>query len=395
MKKLITLFAFLLYAKVAITQITLNAVDMPWLQSYNFINLDLGGVTNPISGNNQTWNFGSATPFGAPFQLSYPPETDTFFTNLGVETNRLASKPFGSSGATWEYLEEWDFDNTGIYVRGYAAGASSFDLSPLGGLATDSIGNDELKIVSSNPIAFFKYPMTMGSSWNTVSTDQFNVWISIAAQGLNHAPMAFKFTTNRVDSIVGWGKLTCYTPSGPSIPYDVLMRKTMGYQQDSLLVNGSPDSTQILNLFGFVQGSRNSYTNNLDFYRAGSFRPLLRFNYDMDTTFTMLASIIQNTDNVAPLSIGDHEKLLFSTFTYPNPSSNGQFNIQVFGKTVDKENYFVTEMTGRIIQEGIADFNQNIFQLNCNASLPNGTYYLTMLNDKGQKIMGEKLMLQR
>lgn len=46
--------------------------------------------------------------------------------------------------------------------------------------------------------------------------------------------------------------------------------------------------------------------------------------------------ITQNTDNVAPLGIGDHEKLLYSTFTYPNPSNNGQFNIQVFGKTVDK-----------------------------------------------------------
>lgn len=220
----------------------------------------------PSNGNNQTWNYGSAAVIGAPFNTTIPPETDTFFTNLGVETYLFTTKPFGNSGATWEYFEKWDFNSTGLYVKGYAAGASSSDLSPLGGLTTDSIGNDELKFVSSNPVAFYKFPMTMGSSWSTVSTNQFNTWISIAAQGLNHAPMAFKFITNRKDSIIGWGKLTCYTPSGPSIPYDVLMRKTMSYQQDSLMVNGSPDSTQINNFFSFTQGSKNSFFNQIDFY---------------------------------------------------------------------------------------------------------------------------------
>ena len=393
MKKIFTLTAILLSANFAKSQITINAIDMPLLPSYNMTNLDVS--SSPSNGNNQTWNYGSAAVIGAPFQHNYPPETDTFFSNLGVETYLLTTKPFGNSAATWEYFEKWDLNSTGLYVKGYAAPAGSIDLSPFGGLTTDSIGSGELKFVSSNPVAFYKFPMTMGSSWSTVSTNQFNAWISIAAQGLNYAPMAFKFTTNRKDSIVGWGKLTCYTPSGPSIPYDVLMRKTMGYQQDSLLVNGSPDSTQVLNLFSFIQGSRNSYVNMIDFYRAGSFRPLMRFYYDIDTTFTMLSSITQNTDNVAPLGIGDHEKLLYSTFTYPNPSNNGQFNIQVFGKTVDKENYILTDFSGRTIQEGIAEFNQNIFQLNFNSSIPNGTYNLSMMNEKGQKIIGEKLIFQR
>ena len=40
-----------------------------------------------------------------------------------------------------------------------------------------------------------------------------------------------------------------------------------------------------------------------------------------------------------------------------------EFNIQVFGKTVDKENYILTDFSGRTIQEGIADFNQNWLSL--------------------------------
>lgn len=395
MKKLITVFAFLLYANLASSQITLNASDMPWQQSFNFMNLNLAGMANPMSGSNQSWNYGNAVALGSPFQILYPAETDTFFTNLGVETFLLVSKPFGNSIVTWEYFEEWDFNSTGLYVKGYAAPAGSIDLSPFGGLTTDSIGSGELKFVSSNPVAFFKYPMTMGSSWSTVSTNQFNNWISIAALGLNYAPMALKFTTFRKDSIIGWGKLTCYTTSGPSIPYDVLMRKTMGYQQDSLLVNGSPDSIQVNNLFSFTQGSKNSYLNQIDFYRAGNFRPLIRFAYGDDTTFTAPVNIIQNMDNLTPLGIGNYEKMLYSTFTYPNPSNNGQYNIQVIGKDIDQENYILTDISGRIIQGGIAHFNQNVFQLNLNSSIADGNYILSMINDKGQLIITEKLMLKR
>jgi Secretion system C-terminal sorting domain len=237
------------------------------------------------------------------------------------------------------------------------------------------------------------FPMTSASKQNYASgRNVVNFTLNVPAFALNYVPCQMVYREYRKDSVVGYGTMRVYTPNGASAPYDVLMNKVTTYSVDSFYVGGAPAPPAIQNAFGIAQGQKTGVRNFYNFMRKGNYNYIARAYYATDTTFTTLDIGFTCADNVAPTSITENTTNQFSTFAYPNPSTQADVHLKLLGSTFAKfKHYTITNQVGATVHtEKINNTADELILPTSNFA--KGTYFVTLQDNEGT-IINEKIMV--
>jgi hypothetical protein len=243
-----------------------------------------------------------------------------------------------------------------------------------------------------------QFPMTVGTSWESTSNYSNNFTLKVTAFGLNNTPARHAYTTVRKDTIVGWGKMSVYTPNGPSISYDVLMNRSTQYSIDSFYLNGAPAPAVLLDAFSVSQGQISGLSHAYNFYRAGTFNYLIRFFYGSDATFTNLSNAFVTIDDLTTATSSTQEfgKESYATVLFPNPSNGQEINLLLLGKEINQVNYQITDITGRTIQSAVNNIlDNNSLKISLEHNITPGIYMLQVRDDKNNLIATEKINIQK
>ena len=386
MKRIVTLLLLLPIASCVFGQITITAPDMPVpTGSYNIWAL---AATNPTVGTNILWNYGSV--MGGPSFVSYSPETDTFFTNAGVDVYFGGTKTL-TPGFGYLTNSEIDFNAVNIKESGILVPYQHFDISSVSGSPGDTLSFPAQKSLLTTPTVIVQFPCTANTAWHTVSRRSVNFYLTVALLSLSNTMGTHVYYEHRDDTIVGWGKMRVYATTGPSIDYDVLMDKISKYAVDSFYVGGAPASPILLSSFMVTQGQHTDSAFHYDFYRKTSFNYLMDFDYQTDPTFSNLILANMHRDNISPSGINDVNQVLFSTVLFPNPSVGSEINMQVLGKDISGATYAITDVAGRVLLSGDADMkNKNIVHISLDNRLADGNYFIHVADSKSGIVANEQ-----
>lgn len=388
MKKIFTLLSILPLASAAFGQITILATDMPVpTGSYNIMDMTNPMATSPIVGTNITWDYGLTN--GTPYTEDYATETDAFFTGAGVDVNYATGKGM-APGFYYNVFSELDFTTAKVAETGIMIPYQAYDLSIATGNTGDSMEIPLQKHLHTTPVDIIHFPFTNGSSWHSVSRSATDFTLTVTPF-YDHSPSQHVYYIHRDDTVVGWGKMRVYATSGPSVYYDVLMDKISEYAVDSFYISGAPASPLVLSSFGIAQGQHSDSSFYYNFYRKGSFNYLADFDYGVDPTYTALDMGYVSTDNIAPSGVGSLAGVAYSTVLFPNPAKN-EINLKVIGADLKMAAYLITDITGKTIMAGRANAGSTL-HIDLNASMPAGTYILTVINEKNESVIKESFAI--
>ncbi len=376
------------------SQITITAADMPVPSApYNVEDIITAAPAQPTIGTSQNWNYGMYSS-GNFSTVSYPVQTDAFFTANGVDVYTDGSKGF-TSAFFYNLSTQYDFNANGIMESGVSVPLQGYDLSSITSSTNDSLVIPAQKYNFTTPKTVVQFPFTANSSWHSTSTRKTNFTLTVAAYFLNHTPAEHRYAVTRNDTIVAWGKLVVHTANGPSIAYDVLMDRSEQYARDSFYLAGSPAPLALLTAFGAAQGQYTDSQYAYNFYRKGSFSYLMRVYYGTDKTYTNKQGVYVNRDNVLA-GVNDVKGASYSALIFPNPANSTEINIQLVGKTIASVSYVITDVTGKTVQAGTAATQANgMMKLPLNAELVNGNYFITLKDNASNEMVAEKIQLQR
>ncbi len=391
MKKIFTLFAMLPLMPAAFGQITITVADAPVPTAVSEFYSRIGGIiTSPTVGNNISWDY---TSYSGPLvTLDYAVETDAFFTAAGCNRGLTGQDKHLNANLVYYYAPKYDFNSSGIYEKGIDIAEQLYDISIYTGSAGDSFKVDEQRHILSTPSIIREYPITLGSSWSSVSRRITNFKLTIADAGMSNTPCTHVYYAHRSDTVVGWGKMKVYTASGPSAEYDVLMDKITDYMVDSFYVGSSPAPAALLSGFGLSQGQKTDAANRYMFLIKGTFSYLASIVYYDDMTFTTVGAININKSDL-PASVSSVEGGTYTTVLFPNPANGNEVNLMINGP-VKADSYSITDMQGRVVEQGSADMRQNILHVSYSAGLPAGQYMLTV-NSGNSRIASETFTVVR
>lgn len=399
MKSLFTLTFSLFISMFAISQtpITLNSINVPIPNGgYTFSEITEKNPPPPLVGNNQTWNYSSFTSLDT-FDSFYIKEEDPFYTSEGVDVYQLGFKLLNQQ-LGYNVFFEYDFNENGVEDKGVYIDQQVYSLQQLTGNAADNITFPLQGYILNNPRKIMEFPMTAGSSWESSSNYSTSFTLKVAAFGLNDVPARHAYRTVRRDTIVGWGKMSVYTPNGPSISYDVLMNRSVQFSVDSFYLNGAPAPAALLNAFSVTQGQISGLSHAYNFYRAGAFNYLARFFYGTDATFSNLSNSFVTMEDLTPITSSTQEfgKETYATILFPNPSNGQEINLLLMGKEINQINYTVSDLSGRIVQSSENyRLNDNKLTIHLTNSIPSSLLILQVRDQKNNLIATEKLNIQR
>lgn len=391
MKKLLLAFSLIACCAGAHAQITITASDMPVpTGSFNIADMTTPGIpTGPVPGTNIHWDFGDYN--GSPYTEDYFAETDTFFTNAGIDVNYPMSKSMVQGAFGYKVTSELDFSAAGVSETGVHISYQGFDLSIATGNMGDSMEIPEQKYHMMSPVQVMKFPLTAGTAWHSSSRRSTDFTLTVSPV-YDHTPSRHAYWIHRDDSVAGWGKLRVYAATGPGAWYDVLMDKIAYYTTDSIYINGAPASSTFLATFGMTQGQHTDSGYRYEFYRKTSFNYLARFNYYNDAGYNSLSKAYYNTDNIDPSSVGALSHKAFSTLLYPNPVAGDIVNFKIVNGDIRISGYIITDITGKIVASGDAINNE----IHADASgFGPGLYILSACDDKGKQLTKEEFQVIR
>jgi hypothetical protein len=379
--------------------ITLNYADFPVTTgTYTYSEISGANLPSPALGANQNWNYAAFTSTDS-LTITYWEEVDPFFTAEGVDVYVYFAKELSPAlGLGFRTFSELDLNEEGFTEKGVYVGEQSYPLGALTGNNSDNLSFPLQEFILNAPRQVMQFPMTAGSAWESASRRAYNFTLKVTAFGLNNTPGQLVSTFIRKDSVVGWGKLRVYTPDGPSIPYDVLVDRTIQYSVDSFFLGGAPAPPALLNAFSVSQGQQADVIHQYNFLREGNLSFLLRLNYHNDNTFTTPESMFVATDNlsVPPSSTGDLDVAAYSTILFPNPSNGQGINLLIQGKTVAEASYTLTDFSGKTVQSGHAQpLSGNTLSFQVASELPAGTYILNVHDTANHLIATEPISIQR
>ena len=190
-------------------QITITSSDMP-VPTGPFNNIEYSPImpSAPPLGASQTWDYSTYTGTTL-FTNIFTTETDTFFTNAGVDVSRPEFKDLNLQYA-YTISTEYDFNSNGVMATGIIVPAQAYDLSAVTGSTNDSLIFPQQQYLFTTQKTMMQFPFTMGSSWSSQSRCDNAFDLTVLLLGLNHTPGNHVYYTHRHDSIVGWGTLlTC------------------------------------------------------------------------------------------------------------------------------------------------------------------------------------------
>jgi len=389
---LTALGCFLLNGQVNGQAITINAIDMPAPTGvFNVRNVMSTSIPSPSIGTNMTWNY--ETHSGPTTTIDYSVETDTFFTNYGIE---ISLPSFKSLNTDFGYLLEskLDFNTTNIKESALFVPQQPYDISSLTGASGDSLNFPAQKVKLITPKTMMNFPCTMGTSWASSGRRVTNFFLTYTAASMTNVPGQHAYYLNRKDSVVGWGKLRVYTSSGASIYYDVLMDKVIQYATDSFYLGGMPAPAALLTTFGVTQGQRSDSMYRYNFYRRGTYNYLMTIGYGADYSMTTVNDAVVAVDDIIASGISDFHKPAYASILYPNPSNGSQINISLIGKSFPASNYVVTDVTGRAVQQGKIDAQSALAPIQFKQTLGTGTYFINVYSANNEKLVAEQFSVQ-
>lgn len=397
MIKKITTSIFMLSLGIACqaqSPITIQASDIPVPSSpFNMVSLPITGLPATSLGTNQSWNY-SAYIGSSPSQNEYLAETDSYFTNAGIDIYLDGTKSFNSN-FSYYISNEWDFNANAIDDKGYYVYPQNYSLLNFTGNAADSLFMPEQKYILPTPRKIFSFPFSYQSHWASDSRRSTQFFLNVASYGLTQAPAEHAYHAMRSDSIVAWGKLKLYTASGPSAEVDVLVDKVATYAIDSFYLNGSPAPQALLTAFGVTQGQQTNTLYYYNFIRKNAVNYLMRLVYDSDPTYTTMTAAFVNTDNLAPTSVSSNEPTLYMSSVYPNPATANSIHVMIGGQAPEALTYTMLNMAGQCVQQGEVSNLASGLELPIHAHLPNGIYTLTLNNKQQQAVVQHTFTLQR
>lgn len=385
MKKLLLLLAAMPVAALSYGQITINSTDMPIpTGSYNIADMTNPSMPpSPIIGTSIMWDFGSFD--GSAYTEDYLTETDTFFTNIGVDVNYFTGKTMVPGVFFYEMYDELDFNTSNVTNKGGYIAYQGFDISAGTGTPGDSVVIPEQKHRWTTPIQQIPFPLTNGTSWHTVSRCVTDFTLTLSPL-YNHTPSQHVYYVHQDDSVVGWGKMRVYATSGPSAWYDVLMDKIGYYTVDSFYMGGMPADATLLANFGMAQGQQTDSFFSYQFFRKGSYNYLAEFNYYNDGTYTEMGDAYYATDNIDPSSVGGSGSVAYSTILFPNPAAGSEVCLKTTGK-VDMASYTLTDMSGRVVNTGTA--SGTLLKADI-AGLQSGIYIMNVFDKSSKRVAQEQ-----
>ena len=393
MKQIFTIMLLLMaIAPSSQAQITINASDVPPLGIFNIYKKSVGTFANPSKGNNQSWDYSAITPDSVDI-IEYLPETDNFWTSMGVGYSYEGVKPL-NSGYGYFIQTKIEQSATGVVGKGFHIPPQDYDISAVTGNTGDSLRIPSQNFVFASPIVYMPFPQT--ATYNNWQTNRMVVDFTINAPlfGMNNTPCQQVFYEVRKDSVLGWGTMRVYTPSGPSGYHNVLMQKKHRYFVDSFYVGGAPASATLQSVFGISQGQRLSENNAIEFLRKGSFIYLQRLWYGDDSTNSNIETIFSDKDNVTPVGINNIDTKQYSTILYPNPATNCDMKFMIMGGDISNMTSFsIVDLSGRIITSQKANWNANNLTLPTRMLSP-GTYILQVNNNENHKIITETFQIK-
>lgn len=396
MKHQIILLSFLAFvsATFAQTPITIGAADVPIPGVFNITSLTAANPPAPTIGANQTWDYSAYTTTNV-FTNDYQAETDTFFTNAGIDVYYDAFKVMSPTlGLGYNTSFEFDFNANGIEDKGLYVYGISNTLGSITGNNNDSLKIPTQKSLLSQPRKFMEFPVTANSAWASDSRRAVNFTITASVFGLNNAPAQHVYHYLRKDSVIGWGKLSVHTAGGSSIPYDVLQIQSENYALDSFYLAGAPAPAQLLNAFSVSQGQKTQIAYMRNFHRKGYFNYLVRFSYGEDNTYTNVASSFYHTDNLT--TVGIEDEVAYSTLIFPNPANGNEIFFQMLGKNVLASQYSITDIQGKRIYEGNSEeMGAGNLKLYLPENIENGLYFIQIKDADNQTLTTEKIEIRR
>lgn len=386
------LFA-LLFSVVSASQmlgqaITITAADIPAPTGPLYYDNITALVTNPTLTANGYWDYSSY--FGnTPDFAAYYPETIPFFTDAGVDIYRQGFK-YMNANLGYQIYQEYDFNSNGVDDIAMDIVEQHYSLQPLTGGAADSQFIPSQSYIYNQPRRILEFPMTANSAWSSSSRRTVEMIFNVPTFGLNNANVTHAFTLVRKDTIAGWGKARVYTPSGPSIDYDVLIDKSIDYAVDSFYLGGAPAPPALLSAFGVSQGQITQKAYRYNFYRKGSFGYLVGFTYT-DDAFSNLQFAFVSTDDIETATASAvSEKISYATVLYPNPCAGSEINVKVMGTHFDIEKYLITDQMGKLVRQGQTENLGDGVKVRLNETLPTGQYYVSLLDKNLRSVVSEK-----
>jgi hypothetical protein len=394
MKYTITLFGLLLLSFMSLAQITIKSTDVPVpTATFNFDDISLTNPSAPTAGPNQNWNYSSY--FGNnPFTIDYFAETDPFYTATGIDVYVQGFKNL-TPNLGYVVYNEYDFNSNGVFDSGLNVPYQAYSLAAFTGNNADSLVFPLQDYLVNSPRVLMHFPFTANSSWKSSSPRISNFNLTLTALGFTHVPGQHRYNLVRNDSIVGWGKLSVYTPTGPSIRYDVLMDKIEQYATDSFFLNGVPAPALFLNSFGVTQGQHTGDQYSYNFYRKGTYAYLMRIFYASDKTYTTINAAYENSDDLLT-GVNNASAISYSSLVFPNPSNGGEINIKLIGKNISTATYTIADLSGRTVQQGLVTMQGGgLMQVRLNSQLANGNYFIMVNDEMLKEVVKEEISVQR
>jgi hypothetical protein len=393
MKRKLTLFSmatFISLKSFAQDPITLTSDNFPILNSYNTISgVNINNL--PFGEGPLTWDFGTTV---MPFEsfLAYPVATDPFFTG-SCDTYRGATRT--ALSAVYDVDMYWTKNNEFFGENAWHIHPTESSLLPFTGVATDKVVIPEYRQIFDVSREILRFPVTMGSTNSSDSRRITNFILTLGAYGINDTPGQLVTHVIRHDTIVTYGKMSVYTPNGPSAFYDVLAMKSWQYEIDSFYLGGAPAPPALLSAFGLSQGQNDvgDRYNRIYFYRAHNSAPFMLINF-FDSPFEYYQNIFIHGDNLSMASTEELENN-YNVFIYPNPTSDNKTNFEFYGKSVSTVNYTVHDLTGKLVNEvSNLSVSNNKLTVEFGSDVENGTYIVKITDTNGQVIANEKISVK-
>jgi len=332
----------------------------------------------PETGENVTWDYSSISLEGlGGFVTEYlEPDKSAFPTATMAIKSRYELSQFTLSGHAFYELRD-----SGEYYIGNDYDPVTFDLGigildVPGQTVPLSVGYTDLLL-----------PASMGTTWTTTTVSALTTYLTLPPLGLDNAPLVYRQTSKYDDEIVGEGTLVL--PGGQS--FQALLREETRVQTDSFFLNNQPAPTDLLDLFGVIQGAQHTREQYTFFSPGISAYVMTIFAHDIggnDMYFRDDLSTSGVTEGIAGIT---------SARLYPNPSKGGTISME-FEKSSDAPwELVIRNALGETVQVVPVERSAgNVrLQFEPGASMSSGTYFCEIRDEDGKRVAGSPFMLAR
>lgn len=336
--------------------------------------LDGTALQMPTRGENQVWDYsqtgiavgGYTAEYIEPDNADFPTATASYNAYYALNQFQLSGKAF------------FEARETGEYYIGNAYDEVTFDL----GIGTLTVPEQTNHMSGATDI---QLPATYGTNWVGEENLPLNSNVTVAAAGLDNAPLLYLQLNTYYDSIVGYGTLKM--PGGGS--YDALLKKRVWIQTDSFFLYGQPAPEALLTLFGVQQGATTT-GEYYSFFAPGVSTELMSFS-----EFEGAVSASYRND-LSTNSVGE-EAAGVATRLYPNPVT-GESAVLEFEKSSGASwNVRLVNPLGETVRtipvNGPA--GQTRMQVGPDASAPNGVYYYELRDEQGARRAAGPVVIER